>query len=88
MEAQEANRNGCFTIGNISKVNENFTDVTLDNVIKLEMANSKGNFKEYSLEKIYDLQSRLMLLGGGDNRDMPAHEKQKEKEYFVKVCSF
>ena len=87
MEAQVANRNGHFIIGNQTITYDDFKEFALVDVIKFKIQNADSTVKEYTLEEIYDLQSRLMLLGG-DIGGISAQEKQKEKDYFVEVRSF
>ena len=86
MEAQAANRNGVFIIGNESKINDYFVQTTLADIIKLKVS-LPDSIKEYSYEEIKDLQNRLMLLGSSTN-NKTSIEKQKEKDYFVEVRVF
>ncbi|XP_065678762.1 E3 ubiquitin-protein ligase rnf213-alpha isoform X2 [Hydra vulgaris] len=82
MEAQIANRNGCFVIGNYGNNNGDFIVNKLSDVIKFEIVNSTP--KAYTLEEVNDLQSRLMLLGG-DIGGNSLVEKQKERDYFIEI---
>ncbi|XP_065678749.1 E3 ubiquitin-protein ligase rnf213-alpha isoform X5 [Hydra vulgaris] len=84
MEAQVANRKGCFVIGNKKNGCIDFLGFNLADVIKFQIINEDSTVKEYTLEEVNDLQSRLMLLGG-DIGDKSVKDKQKEKDYFVEV---
>ncbi|XP_047126737.1 E3 ubiquitin-protein ligase rnf213-alpha isoform X2 [Hydra vulgaris] len=87
MEAQTANRNGCFIIGNHGNNNGDFIVTKLSDVVKFEIRNSTEKVytpKTYTLEEVNDLQSRLMLLGG-DIGGTSSLDQQKEKDYFIEV---
>ncbi|XP_065676801.1 E3 ubiquitin-protein ligase rnf213-alpha-like isoform X2 [Hydra vulgaris] len=84
MEAQIANRKGYFVIGNQKSGCVDFLEFNLTDVIKFQIKNEDLTVKDYTLEEVNDLQSRLMLLGG-DIGDKSVKEKQKEKDYFVEV---
>ena len=84
MEAQTANRYGCFTIGNQTTTHVDFNETKLADILKFEIRNPESTNKEYTLEEINDLQSRLMLLGGGIG-GIALEEKQKEKDYLIQV---
>nr|XP_047126393.1 E3 ubiquitin-protein ligase RNF213 isoform X3 [Hydra vulgaris] len=84
MEAQIANRKGYFVIGNQKSGCVDFLEFNLADVIKFQIKNEDLTVKDYTLEEVNDLQSRLMLLGG-DIGDKSVKDKQKEKDYFVEV---
>lgn len=86
MQAKEANRSGCYVIGNVRDEIDRFLneEATLSEVIQLTIGSGEEKTKKlYNLQDIYDLQSRLMLLGGGSSTD-----KQAEKEYFLQVIIY
>ena len=82
-EAIEANKNGHYIVGNFHHNKFLTEEVTLKEVIKLTIGEGKHT-KEFSLEQIHDLQSRLMLLGG-DIDDQTGENMTNEKSYFVQV---
>ncbi|XP_065678766.1 E3 ubiquitin-protein ligase rnf213-alpha isoform X3 [Hydra vulgaris] len=84
MEAKDANRKGCFIIGNQENSYADFLQFNLAEVIKFQIKNDNSTVKDYTLEKVNDLQSRLMLLGASIG-DKLIKERQKEKDYFVAV---
>ncbi|XP_065676513.1 E3 ubiquitin-protein ligase rnf213-alpha-like isoform X2 [Hydra vulgaris] len=84
MEAQIANRKGYFVIGNQKSGCVDFLEFNLADVIKFQIQNEDSTVKDYTLEEVNDLQSRLMLLGGHIG-DKSVEDKQKEKDYFVEV---
>ncbi|XP_065678772.1 E3 ubiquitin-protein ligase rnf213-alpha isoform X3 [Hydra vulgaris] len=84
MEAQIANRKGCFVIGNEKGIYLEFLDFNLADVIKFQIKNDDSTVKVYSLEEINDLQSRLMLVGTNISEES-IQKMQKEKNYFVTV---
>ena len=92
MQAKQANRNGCYVVGNAKKEYFRFIkeEATLNEVIELIVQLEDGagankiSEKIYKLDEIHDLQSRLMLLGG-DSNTASGENKQVEKDYFVQV---
>ncbi|XP_065678763.1 E3 ubiquitin-protein ligase rnf213-alpha isoform X3 [Hydra vulgaris] len=84
MEAQAANRKGCFVIGNQKSSYVEFLEFSLADVIKFQIKNDDSTVKDYSLEEINDLQSCLMLLGANIS-EKSIQEMTKEKDYFVAV---
>ncbi|XP_065678667.1 E3 ubiquitin-protein ligase rnf213-alpha isoform X7 [Hydra vulgaris] len=86
MEAQVANRRGYFIIGNQKNDNSDFLEFDLADVIKfiIKTDDLKKPDKEYTLEEINDLQSRLMLLGANIG-DKSIQDMKKERNYFVGV---
>ena len=93
METEVANRRGYYLVGAIEQ-SQNST-VTLENSIILvvpEEAAEKQNDdlvsdsvdkKTYNVDKIRDLQSKLMLIGGKQGREREAG--QVEKDCFLRV---
>ena len=90
LEAKQANSNGKYIVGNLSKNPEHFLEHTaeLQDVVRLEIIHKDDQVqdKKLSLENVHDLQSRLMLLGRENNKSEDnIKEGVFEKDYFVKV---
>ena len=91
LEAKKANKNGRYVVGNEKE--DEFLDqpATLQHVLRLEVAYEEDATKSKTLylDDIYDLQSRLMLLGRENkNTEESIADGIFEKEYFVKVVGF
>jgi len=86
MEAKTINEHGIYSVGCLNEdassslVQE---QLTLPNVIKLRVPSGKtGNSKEYTLDDLKDLQSKLMLIAA-----KASHGKQ-DVDRFVDVSLF
>lgn len=83
MEAQTINENGIFSVGCLNEDDSSsivLEQLTLPNVIKLRVPSAKiENSKEYTLDDLKDLQSKLMLIAA------KASQGKQDVDRFVDV---
>jgi len=83
MEAQTINENGIFSVGCLNEDDSSsivLEQLTLPNVIKLRVPSAKTeNSKEYTLDDLKDLQSKLMLIAA------KASQGKQDVDRFVDV---
>lgn len=83
MEAQNINEHGIYSVGCLNEDESSSIvreQLTLPNVIKLRVPSGKtGNSKEYTLDDLKDLQSKLMLIAA------KASQGKQDVDRFVDV---